>query len=249
MIKQCTATRAGGVGRSYIYTPKARDTTVKEMLAEESKEYTFRPSIAAKSQQLAKNRGRGEVSIEVILNDEAYMKEQRMQHAKSMLEYDQNKECTFKPTLYATPKNVIPTYRGQRREILPEDTQIDIQAHDDDNEDDDVSIMTTSTCSTTIKPSFSSHSNSNVNANDMTNRVPVMRQKQEKEKVSSKSLGNLFPSTDEEADHGPGDQEYGSSDRSVRVDISDHMHLEAEENKQNLSADITLRWARHNDTN
>ena len=256
MIKQCTAKRAGGVGRSYIYTPKVRDTTVKEMLAEESKEYTYCPTITEKSKQLAKNRGRGDVAIDVILNDEAYMRDQRMQHMKTLIEYDQNKECTFKPTLYAPPKSVIPTYRGQPRAVAPGDMEVCIPqggsggGSEEEEEDDDVSLITTSTCSTTIRPFSSTPKNNDDAAGDLvlSTHVPVMRLKQDKEDrqpLPSRSLSNLFPASTA-AENSQEKDVTGSQGAGV-IDISEHILEAEEEKKSNLSVeDVALRWARNN---
>ena len=222
MIKKCTAQRAGGVGKSYIYVPKPRDTTVKELLAEESKECTFHPTITSKSRELAKNRGRGETSIEVILKDEAFLKEQRLQYMTSLIESDRTKDCTFKPTLYRPPKTVIPRYGGESRECFPEKSQ-SIEGGDDD----EISVITASTCSTTVRPTFSNDSHDK--DIDISNRVPVMKHQRGKKGFTvpiSSSLEN--------------------NENGAHSDVSDGMP-DAEEVKQNISGDITLRWARHND--
>jgi hypothetical protein len=179
MIQQCTAKRSGGVGRSYIFAPKPRDTAVRQMIDEESKEYTYRPTIDSKSDELARRKGRGEVPIDVILNGEAILREQRMQTTKSMLDLNENKECTFKPKLYAAPSHIIPTYRGQQREEIPTDS-----LNLDDSSDDEISVMTVSTCSTTVKPTTPMVGK---------NKVPVMRPNKRDDVVDNPSLKSLFP--------------------------------------------------------
>ena len=152
MIMQCTSKRAGGVGRSYIYVPKPRDTAVKRMIDQDEKECTFKPTIDARSADMAKSMGRGVLSIEDILNEQVQLRESRMKQVKALVDRDEGSKCTFKPYLYPPPKNVTPTYRGQpRMKDSNSSTQNNINSVANERchaDGDDDSVLTASTCST-----------------------------------------------------------------------------------------------------
>jgi len=228
MIRQCTAKRAGGVGRSYIITPKPRDTAVKQMMMEESKECTFRPTIDSKSDELAKRKGRGESSIATILSDEALMTEQRKQSTKLLVDYNNNKECTFKPKLYAAPSHVVPTYRGQQRKEVTTNTQIpaEDEVADIEVDEDEISVMTVSTCSTTIRPPTTPLEETK------KDHTPVMRSNK-KMGNDSNTHGNVNVSVPAAVSDGQGE---GKSEQISETETAN--------SQEKVSADVTFRWAR-----
>jgi len=118
-----------GPGKGYICVPHKIPETALQMIKAQESELTFAPSINEVSKQLCANRSDRHMvgmSVENILRLEGEKAKLNLEEMRREAEAKEQRELTFKPTLYKPPSYVKPKYRGlEQLDLLVEDEKED----------------------------------------------------------------------------------------------------------------------------
>jgi hypothetical protein len=122
LILQCMKKR-DGTGKSYVYVPKKKPDVTLQMIQEQLKEETFRPTIDRNSANLCLKRHKelSDYPIEDLLQVEGERIRSKWESARQERILQASRELTFKPKLYKPPSYVKPKYWGMEERLEDSD--------------------------------------------------------------------------------------------------------------------------------
>jgi hypothetical protein len=117
--------RRDGTGRSYVYVPKKKADVTMQMIQNNLKEETFRPTIDKNSATLCLRRHKdlSDYPIEDVLQVEGERIRSKWESARQARILQDSRELTFKPKLFKPPSYIKPKYWGMEEMVTESDSE------------------------------------------------------------------------------------------------------------------------------